>query len=63
MLVLRREIMRKGGATATGHRSACTVNTVSVPLKLLKALGSQLLDINGQVLALRLGTEQTKLLC
>lgn len=48
MLVLRREIAYRG-TLPSGIKSVCHVNDTPVPLKLLRAIGGVLFDINAQV--------------
>jgi DNA repair ATPase RecN len=51
LLVLRRELTSVGGEAGSGNggtRSACRVNGRAVPLRVLRALGAALVDVNGQ---------------
>ena len=52
LLVLRRELTTVGGEAGGGNgggtRSACRVNGRPVPLRVLRALGAALVDVNGQ---------------
>ena len=60
VLVLRRELQAVAaeGTAPAGTRSACRVNGRPVPLRMLRALGSMLVDINGQGAAASLGAEE-----